>query len=142
MRSNNKKVNACFVYLITHQYLLMAYTFSTICCINIRSTTITTIIRTSFIICFILAITITNVKCMLIHAACKPRNQHHMSLKSRKNICFLILKVKKSRAGLGKYFHLVFGGSFLLRFSNFNWWGTIMIKKFEILIQGSNFLYM
>ena len=75
----------CFGSII-FQCLLIAYTFSTILCINIRSTAIVTIIWASFIICFILAITITNVIWMLIHAACKPRNQHHMNLKSRKNI--------------------------------------------------------
>ena len=107
MRSTNKKVNVCFVYSITHRYLLIAYTFSTICCINIRSTTITTIIRTSFIICFIIAISITNIIWMLKHAACKPKKYimcYAFEIKAEYVYHILVLKVRKSRAKLNRYF--------------------------------------
>ena len=64
------------------------------------------------------------------------------SLWTKKLICYefkireeYITFVTKSRAELGKYFHLILMvRSFFLKFSDFNWWGTIMIKK------GNNFL--
>ena len=92
---------------IINQCTLIAYTFNTICCINIRSTTITTIIRTSFIICFIIAISITNIIWMLKHAACKPKKYimcYAFEIKAEYMYYILVLKVRKSRAKLNRYF--------------------------------------
>ena len=102
-----KQLMRVLFYSIIYRYLLIAYTFSTICCINIRSTTITTIIRTSFIICFIIAISITNIIWMLKHAACKPKKYimcYAFEIKAEYVYHILVLKVRKSRAKLNRYF--------------------------------------